>query len=97
MLPDTEVSELLSIAPEPMSQDATSQGESFKTTEPITWFQSMTDHFQGSTKSMSHRTISNQHYLPMYQSTPCKYIENQFNSRVKAEDECQILKHLFVV
>ena len=46
MLPDTEVSEVLSIAPEPMSQDATSQGESFKTTEPITWFQSMTDHFK---------------------------------------------------
>ena len=44
MLPDTEVSE---VAAEPMSQDATtSQGESFKTTEPITWFQSMTDHFK---------------------------------------------------
>ena len=47
VLPDTEVREVLSIAPEPMSQDATtSQGESFKTTEPITWFQSMTDHFK---------------------------------------------------
>ena len=44
MLPDTEVSEVLSIAPETMSLDTTtSQGESFKTTEPITWFQSMTD------------------------------------------------------
>ena len=47
MLPDTEVSKVLSVAPEPMSHDATtSQGESFKTTEPITWFQSMTDHFK---------------------------------------------------
>ena len=47
MLPDTEVGEILSVAPEPISQDATtSQGESFKTTEPSTWFQSMTDHFQ---------------------------------------------------
>ena len=47
VLPDTEVSEVLSIAPEPMSQDTTtSQSESFKTTEPITWFQSMTDHFK---------------------------------------------------
>ena len=36
-----------SVAPEPMSQDAmTPQGESFKTTEPISWFQSMTDHFK---------------------------------------------------
>ena len=47
MLPDTEVSEVLSIAPEPMSQDATtSQGEFFNTTEPITWFQSKTNHFK---------------------------------------------------
>ena len=47
MLTDTEVSEVSSIAPEPMSQDATiPQGESFKTTEQISWFQSMTDHFK---------------------------------------------------
>ena len=47
VLPDTDVSEVLSIAPEPMSQDATtSQGESFKTTDPISWFQSMTDCFK---------------------------------------------------
>ena len=47
MLPDTKVSEVLSIAPEPMSQDATtSQSESFKTPEPITWIQSITDHFK---------------------------------------------------
>ena len=47
VLPDTEVSEVSSVAPEPMSQDTTtSQGESLKTTEPITWFQSMTDHFK---------------------------------------------------
>ena len=47
MLPDTEVSEVSSVAPEPMSQDTTpSQGESFKTTEASTWFQSMTDHFK---------------------------------------------------
>ena len=37
VLPDTEVSEVSSVAQEPMSQDATtSQGEFFKTTEPIT-------------------------------------------------------------
>ena len=47
VLTDTEVSEVSSVAPEPMSQDAiTPQGESFKTTEPISWFQSMTDHFK---------------------------------------------------
>ena len=65
MLPDTEVSEVSSVAPEPISQDATtSQDESFKTTEPSTWFQSMTDHFQGSTKAMSHCHL-HQYYLPM--------------------------------
>ena len=42
MLPDTEVSEVSSVAQDAM----TSQGESFKTTEPITWFQSMTDQFK---------------------------------------------------
>ena len=37
MLLDTEVNEVSSVAPEPMSQDATtSQGQSFKTTEPST-------------------------------------------------------------
>ena len=47
MLPNTEVSEVSNVAQEPMSQDATtSQGKSFKTTEPISWFQSMTDHFK---------------------------------------------------
>ena len=47
VLPDTEVSEVLSVAPDPMSQDTTtSQGEPFKTPEPVTWFQSMTDHFK---------------------------------------------------
>ena len=47
MLPDTEVNEVSSVVQEPMSQDATtSQGESFKTTEPISWFQSMTDCFK---------------------------------------------------
>ena len=47
MLPEAEVSEVSSVAPEPMSQNATtSQGESFKTKEPSTWLQSMTDHFK---------------------------------------------------
>ena len=47
MLPDTEVSEVSSVALELMNQDATtSQGESFKTTEPSKWFQSTTDHFK---------------------------------------------------
>ena len=65
MLPDTKVSEVSSVAPELMSQDTTtSQGESFKTTEPNTWFQSMTDHF----RSMSHCWL-HQHYLPLCQST----------------------------
>ena len=39
VLPDTELSKISSVAPEPMSQDATSQGESFKT-------KSMTDCFK---------------------------------------------------
>ena len=44
MLPDTEVSEVSSVAPGTKSQDATiSQGESFMTTEPISWFQSIMD------------------------------------------------------
>ena len=47
VLTDTEVSEVSSVAQEPRSQDATTpQGKSFKTTEPISWFQSMTDHFK---------------------------------------------------
>ena len=47
VLPDTEVSEVSSVAPEPMGQDTMRpQGESLKTTEPIPWFQSMTDHFK---------------------------------------------------
>ena len=47
LLLNTEVGEVSSVAPEPMSQDATtSQSKSFKTTEPNTWFQSMTDHFK---------------------------------------------------
>ena len=47
MLPDTEVSEVSSVAPVPVSQEVTpSQGESFKTIKPNTWFQSMTDHFK---------------------------------------------------
>ena len=47
MLPDTEVSEVSSVAPGTKSQDTTiSQGESFMTTEPISWFQSITDQFK---------------------------------------------------
>ena len=47
MLPDTEVSEVSSVALVPLSQEVTtSQGESFKTIKPNTWFQSMTDHFK---------------------------------------------------
>ena len=56
MLPDTEVSEVLSIAPEPMGQDTTtSEGVSFKTAEPIIYIVPVYDRsFQGSTKLMSH-------------------------------------------
>ena len=62
MLPDTEISEVSSVVPETMSQIATtSQGESFKTTEPSTWFQSMTDHFK---EALSHCCL-HKHYLPM--------------------------------
>ena len=47
VLPDTEVSEVSSVAPVPVSQEDTpSQGESFETIKPNTWFQSMTDHFK---------------------------------------------------
>ena len=47
MLPDTEVSEVSSVAVVPFSLEVTpSQGESFKTIKPNTWFQSMTDHFK---------------------------------------------------
>ena len=41
---DTEVSEVSEVVPRAKSQDTTlSQGESFMTTEPITWFQSLMD------------------------------------------------------
>ena len=47
VLPDTEVSEVSNVALVPWSQEATtSQGESFKTTKPSTWFQTMTNHFK---------------------------------------------------
>ena len=47
MLPGTEVSEVSSVTPIPVSQEVTPpQGESFKTIKPNTWFQSMTDHFK---------------------------------------------------
>ena len=47
MLPDTEVSGVSNVALVPWSQEAmTSQGESFKTTKPSTWFQTMADHFK---------------------------------------------------
>ena len=47
MLPDTEVSEVSGVAPVPVSQEVTpSQGESFKTIKPNTWFQSITNHFK---------------------------------------------------
>ena len=47
MLPNTEVSEVSSVVLVPLSQEVTtSQGESFKTIKPNTWFQSMTDHFK---------------------------------------------------
>ena len=46
-LPSTEVSEVSSVTPIPVSQEVTPpQGESFKTIKPNTWFQSMTDHFK---------------------------------------------------
>ena len=47
MLPNTEVSEVSCVAPVPVSQEVTpSQGESFKTIKPNTWFKSKTDHFK---------------------------------------------------
>ena len=70
VLPDTEVSEVSSVAAEPMSQDTTtSQGESFKTTEPSIYMVPVYGRsFQGSTKLMSHCCLC-QHYLAMCQST----------------------------
>ena len=47
VLPNTEVSEVSSVTPIPVSQEVTPpQGESFKTIKPKTWFQSITDHFK---------------------------------------------------
>ena len=47
MLPNTQVSEVSSVASVPFSQEVTlSQGESFKTIKPNIWFQSMTNHFK---------------------------------------------------
>ena len=44
--PATEVSEVTSVTPKPVSLEVTPpQGESFKTIKPNTWFQSMTNHF----------------------------------------------------
>ena len=69
LLPDTEVSEVSSVAPEPMSQDTTtSQGESFQDHRTKYMVLVYDRSFQGSTKSMSHCCL-HQHYLPMCQST----------------------------
>ena len=47
MLPDREVSEVSGVVPVAVSQEVTpSQGESFETIKPNTWFQSMTNHFK---------------------------------------------------
>ena len=47
LCPDTEVSEVTEVVPRATSQDTTiSPGESFMTTEPISWFQSLTDWFK---------------------------------------------------
>ena len=44
---DTEVSEVTEVVPKAISQDNTiPPGESFMTTEPISWFQSLTDQFK---------------------------------------------------
>ena len=47
ILPSTEVSEVSSVTPIPVSQEVTPpQSESFKTTKPNTWFRFMTCHFK---------------------------------------------------
>ena len=47
VLPNTEVSEVSSVALVPFSQEVTpSQGESFKTIKPNTWLKSMADCFK---------------------------------------------------
>ena len=69
MLPNTEVSEVSSVALVPFSQEVTpSQGESFKTIKPNTWFQSMTNHFKEALGQWV-TAVSCQHHLPMCRST----------------------------
>ena len=47
MYPDTEVSEISEVIPRATSQDTMiPSGESFMTTEPISWFQSLMDQFR---------------------------------------------------
>ena len=68
MLPGTEVSEVSSVTPIPVSQEVTPpQGESFKTIKSNTWFQSMTDCFKEALGQWV--TAICQHHLPMCQST----------------------------
>ena len=65
MLSGTEVSEVLSVTPIPVSQEVTPpQGESFKTIKPNTWFQSMTDHFKEALALWVTAHL-HQHHLPM--------------------------------
>ena len=47
LCPDTEGSEVMEVVPRAISQVTTTPpGESFMTTEPISWFQSLTDWFK---------------------------------------------------
>ena len=47
LCPETEVSEVMEVVPRAVSQDTTTTpGEPFMTTEPISWFQSLTDQFK---------------------------------------------------
>ena len=79
VLPNTEVSEVSSVALVPFSQEVTPpQGESFKTIKPNTLFQSMTNHFKEGLGQWVTAASINTTFLCV--NKPYKYIAKQLNS-----------------
>ena len=76
---DPEISEVTEVVPKAKSQDTmTPLGESFMTTELVSWFQSLTDQFIEELNSQVTLSPSRQpFYVPI---NPCKYIENQWKA-----------------
>ena len=80
VLQDTEVSEVSNVALVPWSQEATtSQGESFKTTKPSTWFKTITNCFREALGQWVTAVSINPTFLCVVHL--CKYIEKQLKQQ----------------